>query len=496
MQRSTLFGPRVASLIAIAAAGSLGLTGLGASAFGQPAAASGKVPITTSSPEARELYLRGRALAEALKATDARKYYEQAAAKDPAFALAFVGIANTGTNKDFIAAVGKAVAVAENVSEGERHIILGLEAALKGDPAAQGDHYNRLVKAYPDDERARLLLGNYYFGRQEYGPAIEQYLKATKINPEFSPVYNQLGYVYRAQEKYVEAERAFLKYIDLVPSDPNPYDSYAELLMKTGRFEESIKHYKKALSIDPTFVASYIGIGNNQLFMDQPEKARATFGELAKVARTTGERRAAHNWAAASYVQEGNHEKAIAEVEKAAALARAEADMATVSNDLNQVGDILREAGRSNEALAKYREALAVMEKADVPEEFKAAARRNTIFEEGRVAVLTGDVATAKARLAEYAAAVKVKRQPFEIRQQHELAGLIALAEKRPADGVAEFEKANQQDPRVLYLLARALQAAGDGNRARSMANRAGNLNTLNFNNAYVRAKARQFGTD
>ena len=39
--------------------------------------------------------------------------------------------------------------------------------------------------------------------------------------------------------------------------------------MKTGRYEESIAKYEQALEIEPTFIASYIGIGNNQMFMDR-----------------------------------------------------------------------------------------------------------------------------------------------------------------------------------------------------------------------------------
>jgi len=54
-----------------------------------------KIPITTSSNEARKLYLEGRDLLEKLRATDARHLFEQAAAKDPNFALAYVGLANT-----------------------------------------------------------------------------------------------------------------------------------------------------------------------------------------------------------------------------------------------------------------------------------------------------------------------------------------------------------------------------------------------------------------
>src|SRR5512144_989320 len=89
---------------------------------------AGKVPITTSSDEARALYLRGRELAEALRATDARAFYQQAAEKDKTFALAYVGLANTsGTTKEFVDAVTRAVELSNKVSAGERHLILGLE---------------------------------------------------------------------------------------------------------------------------------------------------------------------------------------------------------------------------------------------------------------------------------------------------------------------------------------------------------------------------------
>ena len=68
--------------------------------------AAGTIPITTSSPEAKKLYLEGREFADTLRATDARKLYEQAVAKDPAFARAYFDIAaNAGTAKEFFDAV-------------------------------------------------------------------------------------------------------------------------------------------------------------------------------------------------------------------------------------------------------------------------------------------------------------------------------------------------------------------------------------------------------
>jgi tetratricopeptide (TPR) repeat protein len=453
----------------------------------------GKIPITTASADARALYLKGRDLAEKLRATDARRFYEQAVQKDKGFALGYVGLANTsGTTKEFIDAVTQAAALAGSVSPGEAHLIRGLEANLKGDPAGALTHFTELVRLFPNDERALTLLGNTYFGRQDYETAIKHYTSATAVNPSFSQPYNQLGYAYRFIEKYDEAEKAFKKYTELIPGDPNPYDSYAELLMKIGRFDESIKMYEKALSIDPNFIASYIGIGNDYLAMGKPDKARASFAKIAAVARSTGEKRTAHFWTAASYVHEGATDKAIEELRAGYALAQAEQDAGSMSGDLTQMGDILREAGRSAEALEKYREAVTVIDKSQVPEEVKQATRRTHVFEEGRVAVASNDVAAAKKSLAEYTRQVAEKKRPFEIRQQHELAGLVALAERDYATATRELQLANQQDPRVLYAQALAWKGAGEAGKATKFATKAANFNGLNFNYAYVRSKARK----
>jgi tetratricopeptide (TPR) repeat protein len=449
-----------------------------------------KIPITTSSEKARELYLQGRDLNEKLRATDAHALFQKAVEIDPNFALAYVGLANSsGTAKEFFDATTRAASLAPKVTEGERQVVLGLEAGMRSNPAGTLSHYTALVKLFPNDERAQTLLGNTYFGRQDYQPAIEHFERAIKINPSFSAPYNQLGYAYRFLERYDDAEKTFRKYTELIPDDPNPYDSYAELLMKIGRFDESIKNYEKALSLDPNFVSSYIGIGNDYIYMGDLEKARAAFAKINDVARNTGERRTSHLWIAASYVSEGKTDKAIEEIKAGSALAQADNDPAGVSADRTQIGDILREAGRFDEALAHYKEAVSLVEKAQVPEEVKAATKRNLLFEEGRVAVLKNDLPTAKARSAEFARQVALKNRPFEVRQQHELAGMIALAEKRNDAAAAEFKQANQQDPRVLLMTSRALTAAGKSDQAATFATKAEKFNGLSFNYAYIHNK-------
>ena len=133
---------------------------------------------------------------------------------------------------------------------------------------------------------------------------------------------------------------------------------------------------------------------------------------------------------------------------------------------------------------------VAVVSAAQVPDEVKAGNRRNNAFEHARLAVAANDLATAKAKTAEYARQVESRKAPFELRQLHELNGSIALAEKRASAAVQEFKQANQQDPRILYLTAVALREAGDAKGAAAMAAKAAKFNGLSFNYAFVRSKA------
>ena len=468
----------------------LGVIGLGA--LGGAAVADEKIPITTSSAEARQLYLKGRDLSERLRATDARAFFQQAAAKDPDFALAQVGLANTaGTAKEFFDAVGRAVALAGKASDGEQQIVCALDAGAKAEPARQKECLTKLTQAYPNDARAHNLMGAYYFARQEWAASVGEFQKATALSAEFSQPYNQMGYAHRFMGKYPEAEQAFKKYIALLPDDPNPYDSYAELLMKMGRFEDSIKNYEKALSVDRNFVASYIGIGNDRVFMGQPDEARQAYARLMAIARTPGEKRQALLWTAMSYVHEGATDKAIAELQKMADIDQAGNDLAALSAVYNQMGNVLLEAGRIGEAAAKYEQQIATIDKANVPAQVKEGAHRQALFDAARVALAKSDRAGAKAKAAEYAAAVEAGNRPFEVRQSHELAGRIGLADKNYKLAVAELRQANDQDPRVLYLTALALQGAGDAQQAKEVGAQAADFNGLSATYGYVRGKAR-----
>ncbi|MFH1177591.1 MAG: tetratricopeptide repeat protein [Acidobacteriota bacterium] len=450
-----------------------------------------EVPITTRSGEARQEYLRGRALLEKLRATDARTHYAKAVELDAAFALAHFGMANTApTASEFFAALRQAAAHAEQASEGEAHLIRAFEAGVNGQADAQRQHLAALVKSFPGDERVHNLVGNFFFGRQEWLPAITEYRKAIAIDPAFSQPYNQLGYALRFLERYDEAEQVFKKYVELISDEPNPYDSYAELLMKMGRFTDSITQYEKALEIQPSFVASYVGIANDQIFMGQPQEARKTLTRLEKIVRNDGERRQVCTWAAISYLHEGDAKSALGEVERCFEIAKNANDRTTMSGDLNFMANIQLEAGQGEAALASFNESVAAVEAGDATPEVKETARRNHLFDRARVELLRNDVAPAEATAMEYRQQVEAKKLPFELRQSAELLGLVALSKGDHKAAARELERANQQNPRVLFELGLAYAAAGRAEPARRAFERAATFNGLNVNYAYVRAKA------
>jgi tetratricopeptide (TPR) repeat protein len=376
------------------------------------------------------------------------------------------------------------------VSEGERLVIQALDAGARGDVAAQRGHLTRLVEAFPGDERAHNLMGLFLFGAQDYQGAIAEFKRATAINPAFSQPYNMLGYSYRFLGRFQDAESAFKAYVKAIPTDPNPHDSYAELLLKMGRFEESIANYRKALAIDRNFAPSYIGIGHAQMFTGKGDEARATFADLGRVARNDGERRQAMFWTAMSWIHDGQPHRALAELETMYAIAEVNGDTATMSNDLLVIGNVLLAAGRPDEAQRRYAERRRLMDGSSVPEDVKQATRRNTLFNEARVAIARNDLAGARAKAAEFARLVAERKNPNEIRQQHELAGRIALAAGDGAAALAELKKANQQDPQVLFLQARALETAGDADGARAAYRRVATFNGLFPTYVFVRPAA------
>jgi tetratricopeptide (TPR) repeat protein len=441
---------------------------------------AGKIPVTTSSEEARAVFLEARELLENLRVSDARQLYLQAVEKDPEFASAHLGLANTATSaSDFFSALARATDLAPDVSEGERLMINALAAGVNGEPERQRTLLETLLVKYPEDERAHNLIGVFYFGRQEWTRAANHLRRATEINPEFAPAYNMLGYSLRFKDDYAAAETAFKKYVELIPDEPNPYDSYAELLTEMGRFEESIVQYEKALEINQKFINSYVGIGNNLMLMGRFDEARESFRRIDALARGDGERRQAVTWVAISHLHQRDYDAALGAIRARYEIAEESDDKGGMAADLGLMGTILLYAGQPEAAVEKYDEAVAMSDRSNATDEVKEAVRRNRVANLTRVALRQGDLDGAKALSEEYRELVEPHQIPGEIRQSHELFGLVAIGEGRFQDALDELVRANQQDARVLFAQALALRELGQDEASAEMLYRAAHHNTL-----------------
>ena len=239
-----------------------------------------QLSITTASPEALVLYQKALDYVENVESESARPLLDQAIQKDSGFAMAYALRAVTGAgfnvareNRD------KAVSLIDKVSPGERHWIMAAQAQADGDVLKMKQQLVELLKLHPNDQHVAYFAGN-ASRLVDDSEALTHFKRATAINPKFAAPYNQIGYIQLRKGDFPGAEQALKQYITNRPDSANPYDSYAELLLRMGRYDESIAQYEKALSKSPAFAGSLIGIGHNNVFKGDYAKARDSYKRL------------------------------------------------------------------------------------------------------------------------------------------------------------------------------------------------------------------------
>jgi len=454
------------------------------------AQASVKVPITTSSDEARALYMQGQSLLDNLHFVEANEVFTKAVEADPDFAMGqFMLAATAQTAAQFFRAVRQAQYLAANVTEGEQLYIDALVAGSKNDQASQLVALNKLLAMYPRDERTHMQLANYYNGQQMFGEAVKHFGHATTINSEFANAFNSLGYAHRSNDNLDGAKDAFARYVELIPDEANPYDSYAELLMEMGEYDQSIENYRKTLEIDPNFPSAYAGITINQSLKGDAEAAQATAAEMLAVARNSAEKQGAIFRSVTSHLFANDVEAAIAASEEMYAVAEADDDHAAMGGIREYMGDIVAVSGDAAKAMEYYESALSHRQMADINEANKAQAGRTHLYKSAIAAMINEDMQIARSRAAEYYAAAEADGTAFERRRIHELAGYLAEGSEI---AVNELSQASQLDPIVLYWFAVAQKDLGNKGQAIGLATRAANRNTLSPNLPFFRDEALQ----
>ena len=455
-------------------------------------AAPAKIALTSTSEDARKEYLEGRSLAERLLVQKSIEHFDKAIAADPNFAMAELARANASpTGSEFLDHLKKAVALADKASDGERLQILAADAGSSGNAAKARGYLEQLVAAYPQDERAHFALGALLFGQQEPKSAIEHFAKANSLAPEYSAPYNQMGYAYRQVGDYDNAEKAFKKYIELIPNDPNPYDSYGELLLKMGRFDESIVQYRKALAIDDHFLASHLGISADLMYSGKAAESAAEMKQITDKARNDGERRTGLFAMTSLAVYGGKMDEALALLDKQHALGEKTGDTLNMVGDLQARAAILNEMGKGAQAQAALDQALKLAQASSLPDAIKANIALFHHNNSARASLASNDLAGAKTHAEAFSKTALGSGNVFQVKQAHELAGIIALKEKNWDTALAELEQASQQNAYNHYRMCLAYQGKGDAANAAEHCGVAAHFNPLpELNFSFIHAKA------
>ncbi len=98
------------------------------------------------------------------------------------------------------------------------------------------------------------LLGMFYamLPSESYPKAKEAAMRAIELDPANAEAYVSLGTIaFRYEWKWEEAERNFLRAIEINPSLGLAHHDYSWFLVSMGRFDEGIEQMKLALRLDP-----------------------------------------------------------------------------------------------------------------------------------------------------------------------------------------------------------------------------------------------------
>lgn len=198
----------------------------------------------TENAEAYQAYLKGRYYwnkrgPDALK--QAAQYYNQAIEKDPGYALAYAGLAETYTLFPDYNVASPADSYPKAKAAAER--ALELDSSLAEPHTALGKYRNYWEWNRPEAER--------------------EYRRAIELKPNYATAHHWLGTDLLAQEKrfdeaIVEAKRAE----ELDPLSAIIETNFADTYWFARRYDEAIAKYRQALTIDPNFYFAHSELAN------------------------------------------------------------------------------------------------------------------------------------------------------------------------------------------------------------------------------------------
>ena len=254
-----------------------------------------KLPITTSSPKALELYNRAMLSFEVGDDPEKRADLDSALALDPDFAMAL----EMYDSQDPLLKKEhreKAKSLFQKITEAEKKMIEIRESYRNGDMDKALDNAKWLVNNHGDSYESYVWLGQVQSDRYELDDAIKTLKTAIELNPDCYDAYSLLmGHHIAAglQVMLPEEKRDIelgMKYGDeLIRTRGDhgfPYHFKANVYRQQGKFEKAKPLYEKSiqkrkgLSSEGT---AYVVSGHNYMFGGDLKTARERYASAIKL---------------------------------------------------------------------------------------------------------------------------------------------------------------------------------------------------------------------
>ncbi len=441
--------------------------------------------ISTKSPQAHAAFERGMAKVEMLHIQDGLENFRNSVKADPKFALGHIILMFfTQDPTEKVAELDKALATRANASAEEKLVIdwLSNQAQSRWIPAIQA--MNEALEKHPQDKHLHWLAGWWLLvDHNQSQRAVSMFERVMQIDPKFADAYNEAAYCYARMGDFDKAFADIKRYSELVPNEPNPQDSFAEISRMAGRFEEALTHYRMSLKIDPTFNESQLGLGDTYALMGQEQRARE---EYAK-AIAAGSPVQKVTWglqSAATYVREGN----LADADKAFASVAAQAhdkDFANLEAEAYRSMSLYQLEGAASLTLLAKAEAV-LKENHKVPQSLLNEELASVLRARVGRAAHGGNPGLAAASLKQLQALADANgADGLIVTSLHAACGAAALASGNFADAVNHFEEDDANAISMRSLITAYEKNGQDGN-ARRLSAKLASLNVPAIEQAVV----------
>jgi len=320
---------------------------------------------STQNSDAYQLYLQGRFYWNRRTAGGVAKaidYFQQAIAKDPNFALAYSGLADSyfslARNSTVLSpkeAGAKAHQAAEKAMELDSSLVEA-HASLANtllifdwDFRSAEREFKRAIEISPAYPYSHIWFSELLYATGRYDESIQESRKAVAVEP-FTPVlrYNLASSLMFAK-RFAESENEFRKILDV---DPNFYLAHFGLASVLGlqhHFGEAVAEMEKTVNSAPesSYYRGFLGYALAKA--GRTEEARKILGELTEEAKTKYV-----SWLGIAYVYaglgEGDHSFAALELayqqgESRMDALRARADLDTLWKNDPRLADLLKKIG-------------------------------------------------------------------------------------------------------------------------------------------------------